>query len=813
MAVRNPLDVGLRWPAWVCGTMLLLGMVNADAAGRFVAAARVNADDAGAVISVRFNCKIAYLQHTPVAQGDRLRIELDPTSICNGISPQDAQTRMRLRPSNADAARVVDIEYDGETPAGSVLFINFSGPVSFTVDEPTAVDFEVRVRVGFDVVSDGEPEAEDKVVLHRRVDHPTEPVAPYVINLMSFQRIPTIADASGLAVPDGRRLYYSEALVDGVTWYRLRLGDFSSSEEARAALSNLAGDFPDAWIDQRGPGVVDVDLVGVENVLSGAAPETTDEVDALMLEARREIVAGNTPRAIQIYTKILQMPAHPRQPEAQEYLAIARERQGQLAHAKAEYERYLSLYPNAEGAGRVGQRLAALLAGNRPGEASTSAPGGGQRRAASVWRVQTFVSQYYRRDVNQPTDQDDIISQSALYSDVNLDARRRGERFDFSARLTAGYRNDFLDEEAGGGNDTRVSYAYADIDDAKTGLRARFGRQSRNTGGVLGRFDGLNLGYQASERVLVNAVVGKPAYSSSDGVDSARTFYGTGVTYGPILGGLELGGYFIQQTIEGIDDRQAVGAEFRYFGENQNIWGMLDYDTSYSEISNAYLQASWRFASRFSVHGSVDRRRSPFLSTGNALIGQPVATFGELIDIFAEDELRQMALDRSPLSTTASFGIAHTLTPRLQINADANRTTVEATPDSGGVFGAPASTYSYLSSSLVASSLFREGDVLIIGARYSDSDTAAVATLTLDGRFPIGRALRINPRLRVDRRERFGEEDYEWIYTPGLRIQYRRGRRFRLELEAGKQFSQRQTEFSDLNRESYFVNVGYQAFF
>ncbi len=55
---------------------------------------------------------------------------------------------------------------------------------------------------------------------------------------------------------------------------------------------------------------------------------------------------------------------------------------------------------------------------------------------------------------------------------------------------------------------------------------------------------------------------------------------------------------------------------------------------------------------RFSLHGSVDRRRSPFLSTGNALIGQPVENFEQLAKIFFEDELRQLALDRSPVSTT-----------------------------------------------------------------------------------------------------------------------------------------------------------------
>ena len=34
---------------------------------------------------------------------------------------------------------------------------------------------------------------------------------------------------------------------------------------------------------------------------------------------------------------------------------------------------------------------------------------------------------------------------------------------------------------------------------------------------------------------------------------------------------------------------------------------MIDYDLAYGELASAYLQGSWRFASRLSIHGLVDR--------------------------------------------------------------------------------------------------------------------------------------------------------------------------------------------------------------
>ena len=822
------IDAAQQARRWIAGAILIGLAATAHAGPGFIEGSRVSgdstADASSATIEVRFNCKAEYLRHEPQGISDRLRVYLDPTGICNGVSPVVALSRSRLRPANSDNANLMDLEYDGDSPAGPMLTFNFSQPVAFDVDM-SGVSFGLIVTVSAagDLAAQMTPAPIPPTVPHRQVPRETEDDPNYVINLASFGRIPTIADATGLELASDQHLYYSAVIVDGETWYRLRLGNFESGDSAAAALGDLKAKFPGAWVDEVDK---DTDVVEIGVAEQAIAEEPIDmpdgdgtaqsKVDVLMDDARKSMAAGEISRAIQIYTKVLQQPEHPRMAEAQEYLALAREKNGQMAHAKAEYERYLSLYPETEGATRVNQRLSALLAGDRQSASVVNTTTLGRRVSRqSDWRVQTYFSQYYRRDVNQQSDQDEIVSQSALYSDVNLDARRRGERFDFSSRLSAGYRSDFLNEGFGSGNSLRISYAYADLADAATGFRGRIGRQSRNSGGVLGRFDGLNLGYQLNERVQLNTVIGKPAYSSSDGIDSSRTFYGVSANYGPILDNLDLGAFYIAQDVEGVQDRQAVGAEFRYFGTNQSLWGMVDYDLAYGELASAFLQGSWRFESRLSIHGLVDRRGSPFLSASNALIGQPVLTFQELVQIYSEDELRQLGRDRTSLSTTFTVGLSYPISPRLQINADASQSTMDATPASGGVFATEESTYKYYSSSLVASSILKEGDVSIISARLSDSDTSRVISLTFDSRYPIGRTWRINPRLRVDRRQRLADPNYEWLYTPGIRLQYRRSQKFRVTLEAGKQFSQRDSGIVDLNldRESYFFNIGYQSFF
>ena len=812
-----------RLSQYLAGLVLLCIAPGAISAPGFISGSKVTRGSMIADISIQFACNVEYVGHLPVGEGDRLRIQLESTAICNGVSPTIAQSREQHRPLDADKANLVEIDYDGDTASGQVLTLVFNEVVRFDVVR-SGTSNNMTVRVYFKTQSAATPSRSGAT--STRVPRAPEPQSSYVINLSS-SRIPHAAsEIQAIAYSPDLKIFETEVILAGITWYRLRVGHFDSSTAAQIELKKLHDRYPTAWIDRAKTTAAEVAArppAGANSELPAYKSNSSlvslglDQVDQLMSEARRAMVAGEISKAVQIYTKVLRAPNHDRHAEAQEYLALAREKNGQLAHAKSEYQRYLSLYPQSEGAARVSQRLAVLLAGDRKTTGQPMRSGGTKTRdvgsSQSDWNVRTFFSQFYRRDVNQFTEQDEIVSQSALYSDINLDARRRGQRFDFSSRLSAGHRQDFLDEGEGSGNDLRVSYAYADLADAGTGLRGRIGRQSRNTGGVLGRFDGLNLGYRATDRILVSTVIGKPVYSASSGADSARTFYGASINYGPVFEDLELGLFYIQQDIEGIDDRQAVGTEFRYFGQNQSLWGLIDYDTFYKEIGSAFLQGSWRFASHLTIHGSIDQRHSPFLSTGNALIGQPVQTFSELLVLMTEDEIRQLSLDRTPLSNTYTVGISHSLTPRLQFNVDANQTTIEATPASGGVAATPETTYEFYAANVTASSLLKEGDVSIIGIRYSTSGTTKSMSLNLDTRIPFGRYLRINPRLRVERRQFMSDSSYEWVYRPGIRIQYRRSQKFRINLEAGKQFSERDLIVGNLDRESYFINIGYQAFF
>lgn len=808
---------------WTIAVALSLP-ASALAAPGFIAGSFVDSDGHTARLSVQFRCGVEYVSHEPTSHGDSLRIRLESTSICNGVSPGIAENREQYRPIGADDARLVSMEYDGDSPTGQILRLDFSQDVRFDAVRAQNEN-TILIQVSLDAADAAAPAPRPAAGATAHLVPARPPAATrFVINLESSQQAFVATDVPKPDMPVKTRVFITDALIDGKVWHRLRVGYFASADEAARALRQMRGQYPSAWIDRADdtpqadlPAPLPVDAVADAGTDSPVVLSADTQVSELMADARRSMIAGDLSRAVQIYTKVLQLPPNEYQQEAQEYLGVARERNGQLAHAKAEYERYLSRYPQGEGADRVQQRLAALLATGGTDTAVAATAGTTaqrQRAAASAWNVRTFVSQFYRRDANQLSDQDQIVSQSAVYSDVSVDVRRRGERFDFSARITGGHSYNMLDQPVNDTGNVRLSYAYVDLADAKTRLRGRMGRQTRNSGGVLGRFDGLDLSYGVTEKVRIDAVAGRPVFSTADGADEYRSFAGLSATIGPIGENLDLGVYVLQQSIDGLTDRQSIGGELRYFGESRSLWGMIDYDTSFSQVSSMFLQGSWRLPAKLTITGVIDRRQSPYLSLGNSMIGQFVDDFSQMKILFNEDELRQLALDRSATTTTTTLGISKALTPKLQLGLNATRSGVEATSASGGVPANPQSEYSYYSLDLVASSIFSERDVSIISMRYSQSGSSNIYTLNLDSRFSLGRAWRIGPRLRIDYRDITTDASTQWSYTPGLRVEYRLGRTLRFELQAGKEFSTRQmTDAPDLDRESYYVSAGYQWFF
>ena len=537
---------------------------------------------------------------------------------------------------------------------------------------------------------------------------------------------------------------------------------------------------------------------------------------AWMEEARQSMAKGDYRHAIAMYTKILEYPNHPFSQDAQEYLGLARERNGQLAHAKAEYETYLKLYPKSEGADRVRQRLTGLLTAQAP--ARDKLPKQAAPKTAPRWNVRGGFSQYYRRDVSTIDGFGSTVNQSALDSNLDVIAQLSQAAYDIRGRFTGSYRNDFLgNSESSFVNNSplKITSAYVDAADRHRQNLARIGRQSQSRGGVLGRFDGIYASHQLSPFVKLNLVSGYPVdFSTIDTIATQTLFYGVNADFGTYANAWDFNGYAIQQTSEGLLDRRAIGGEVRYFKPSHSALGLVDYDVSYQSLNMLLLLGNWLFPDNSTINVVIDQRKSPILTTRNALIRQIDASLAALEQRFTEEQLRQLAMDRTADSRNYTVSMSHPLNNQLQISGDLTLSKISGTPASGGVDALPSSGNDWnYSVQLMGSDLIKQGDIAIIGIRMDNNPTSDTVSVYLDTRYPVSRELRVNPRLRIDHRNFAVDGSTQWTATPTLRVNYMLRRSVHLEFELGGDWSNRDSPGATTKITGYYLSAGYRVDF
>jgi len=549
-------------------------------------------------------------------------------------------------------------------------------------------------------------------------------------------------------------------------------------------------------------------------------PAMTDAERAQVLEARTALAKGDLTRAIQVLTHILEGPNGGATQTAHELLGVARERNNQAAHAKAEYETYLRLYPTGADSDRVRQRLAALMAtaGRPPTQVDTLAAKGRDRRDREKgdWRAGGSLSTYYMRDETHQRISDDASNTTTELNDTNLNqvltagdmfATYVGDKVRVKFRASGTYTNDFRPR----GHDIgALSALNVEIADSRQRYMARLGRQTRSTGGVLGRFDGGLASIRLNDMFKLEFVAGSPVLTPKKVmVDKDRVFYGTSLAFGRFRNAWDGDIYVIEQRSHGEIDRRAVGAELRYLRNGRSVFSAVDYDIHFNTLNFAIVNGSWTYGDGGALTFSMDYRRSPLLFTDNALIGQPVFGIDQLRVIYSDGEIRQLAMDRSAEAKTVTLGIAQPLSKKLSFNTDLTVSQVSATPESGGVPASPATgTEYYLSAQLIGSGLFREGDIGILGLRYADTNNMSAWLVDLNTRYPWSRTFRINPRLQVGYRQNKNNSGTELSARPSLRLYYMTRHKLQFEPEVGGEWLQSNTPTGHETTTGYYVNMG-----
>ncbi|MEK7299651.1 MAG: tetratricopeptide repeat protein, partial [Nitrospirota bacterium] len=415
----------------------------------------------------------------------------------------------------------------------------------------------------------------------------------------------------------------------------------------------------------------------------------------LMELGRAALTAEESEKAVLIFNAALNLPPNKQSREAQEMIGVAREGTGDIDKAKAEYEHYLKIYPDGEGAVRVRQHLAKVA------DLKTAIAQGKVKKPAKKideMKVYGSVYEYYYGGYSQTKITDKVSNattkfnnqdQSLLQSAFDVTGRYRKDEYDTKLVVRGTQTYDLLADTEIRRNVSRLRALYLEHS-SQDSYFVRVGRQPGNTGGVLDfRFDGVWFRYTAVPQFLnVNLLAGQPRqfslasnYVPDDPrnfrADLKRYFYGVNVDIGPVAKAWSGNAYYINQMVNGVVDRRAVGTELRYAENGKNAFGLVDYDISYNVLNVAMLNGTWvTEGTTFTL--LADHRRTPYLQTTNALFGTPNAQL-ENINPTNADLLREQAKAVTATSNLFLVGVLHAVSKDWQIGGDVRLNRISGT--------------------------------------------------------------------------------------------------------------------------------------
>lgn len=497
-----------------------------------------------------------------------------------------------------------------------------------------------------------------------------------------------------------------------------------------------------------------------------------------MDKARNAFAETKWDEAINALNLLLILPPNSLSQQAQEMVGLARERSGQSGKAKAEYELYLKLYPDAEGAKRIKERLAMLeqRAASLPAGARPTYSSPAESRAPVKTVFGSFAQYYYDGSTksesafNTPTttDQASLTSRdlSAIVSTIDANARYRSERSDIRLVLRDTDTHSLLDKNP---SRNRLDAAYADYRGLDNPYSLRLGRQTGTSGGILGRFDGGIAGYKFTKNWRVNAEVGSPV---DYGLDSKRYFYGLSLDVENIFDSWSGNVYAIRQMVDGIPDREAVGGEIRYFKNGNSLYSMVDYDTLFKKVNIATIQGSVQTKGQTTFTVLLDQRKAPPLSTTNAVFGQPVTSVRQLLLTNTEDELHLKAL---AITSDVKQVLASVTTPvsaSWQLSADYRLTNVGPLPAYNDIPATPG-TGNITSYTLqaIGSNVYSRRDINVFGGTWLKSPLFHGESVSYSNLTGLGAKWTLEPSLRWYT-QRDTTETKSDRYTAVLRLTY-----------------------------------------
>jgi hypothetical protein len=312
--------------------------------------------------------------------------------------------------------------------------------------------------------------------------------------------------------------------------------------------------------------------------------------------------------------------------------------------------------------------------------------------------------------------------------------------------------------------------------------------------------------------------------------DLKRYFYGANVDIGPVAQAWSGNAYFINQMVNGVVDRRAVGTELRYAANGKNAFSLVDYDISYGVLNIAMLNGTW-VTEKTTYTVMADHRRTPYLQTTNALFGVPNASLDH-INTSNEAVLRAQAKAITATSDLFLAGVLHSVTKDWQLGGDVRLNRISGTsvsnclvilPGTSTLFLSPNATTDapcslqalpgsgniwYFTAQAIGNKFPVESMTFVTNASYITSPAYRGQSLTLNSLTRLGEKLQFDTFVILyHQKDNLGVNLYR--VTPTFRIDYRIFNGWTLEGSAGLEqtLSDSSSQKDSTMREFFFGGV------
>jgi len=270
--------------------------------------------------------------------------------------------------------------------------------------------------------------------------------------------------------------------------------------------------------------------------------------------------------------------------------------------------------------------------------------------------------------------------------------------------------------------------------------------------------------------------------------------------------------YFVEQEISGLTDRQSVGSEIEYRNDVSFVYGIIDYDTFYEDLNNVTLISNYRYTPQWDFNLTASYGYSPTLSTLNALQGQAAVSIDNLKDRLTDDQIYQLAQDRTSRATNLYFGSTYQIDTDRQFYFDFSTFYLDATDESDGVLAIDDTDHTQASLDYSVRGYFLDDDYSTIGVRLVNSTSSDTQSVRLRSRFPGYLGLIYDPRVRLENRQGKDGRPDQWIFDTALKLTYRATRKLNFETDFGIEYSD--LDLPELDRQiTYRLYAGYTYFF